>query len=108
MRIAVVGCGAVAERGHLPALKAASCFDVVALVDRNESRARALAESFGVRNVFTDFVRVLPEVDAAIVALPHSLHAPAARCIQIFNATAGGKLEVFERVEFDSLFEVPR
>ncbi len=60
----------------MPALKAASCFDVVALVDRNESRARALAESFGVRNVFTDFARVLPEVDAAIVALPHNLHAP--------------------------------
>jgi predicted dehydrogenase len=76
VKIAVVGCGAVAERGHLPALKAASCFDVVALVDRNESRARALAESFGVRNVFTDFARALPEVDAAIVALPHNLHAP--------------------------------
>ncbi len=30
----------------------------------------------------------------------------ASRGIQIFNATAGGKLEVFERVEFDSLFEV--
>lgn len=76
VKIAVVGCGAVAERGHLPALKAAACFDVVALVDRNEGRARALADAFGVPNVSTDFARVLPEIDAAIVALPHNLHAP--------------------------------
>lgn len=76
VNLAVIGCGAVTERGHLPALREAGCFKLVTLVDRNQARAKALADTFAVPKVFSSFEQAIPEVDAAIVALPHSLHAP--------------------------------
>jgi predicted dehydrogenase len=76
VRVAVVGCGAVAQIHHLPAIVASDRVEAAVLVDADEKRARALAERFGVPEVATDF-RVLPgKVEAAVVALPNSLHAP--------------------------------
>lgn len=42
LRIAVVGCGAVAEIQHLPALQAVEGAEDTALVDLDEARARKL------------------------------------------------------------------
>ncbi|MFL6196274.1 MAG: Gfo/Idh/MocA family protein [Thermoanaerobaculia bacterium] len=76
VRMAVVGCGAVAAIHHLPAITASDRVEAAVLVDADEGRARALAERFGVTEVETDY-RTLPgRVDAAVVALPNSLHAP--------------------------------
>jgi predicted dehydrogenase len=78
-RIAVVGCGAMARHGHLPAL--ARHPEVIAravLVDKVEARARALASEFGVTRVATDHRRVLGSVDGIVIATPHPLHAPVA------------------------------
>ena len=76
LRLAVVGCGAVAAIHHLPALSLCRSAEAVVLVDADPGRARDLAARFGVPETSTD-VRSLPgRVDAAIVALPNSLHAP--------------------------------
>jgi predicted dehydrogenase len=78
VRVAVVGCGAVAQIHHLPAIAASDQVEAAVLVDADEKRARALAQRFGVAEVATD-VRGLPgRVEAAVVALPNSLHAPVA------------------------------
>jgi len=74
--IAIIGCGAVTERGHLPAALRLDRGQVTALVDKNRSRAQELAGRFGVPHVATDYTQVFDQVDAAIVALPHYLHAP--------------------------------
>lgn len=74
IRLGVIGCGGVAAIGHLPAAVASPRCRVTALVDANRERAQALAEKFQVPRVETDFRAVLDEVDAAIVAVPHSLH----------------------------------
>jgi predicted dehydrogenase len=74
-RIGIVGCGAVAELRHLPALAKASR-DLVALVDRDETRARRLAQQYEVPHVFTDHREILlSDVDAVIVATPTGSHA---------------------------------
>jgi predicted dehydrogenase len=78
LRLAVVGCGAVAQLHHLPALAASRAARAVALVDRDLERARALARRWGVPRAAADVGDVLGEVDAAIVALPNHLHAPVA------------------------------
>lgn len=83
MRIAVVGCGAISERGHLPALQEARGVQVTLLVDRNVERASSLADRFGVERVRDDHSDVPQHADAAIVAVPHALHAPI--CIDLLS-----------------------
>jgi predicted dehydrogenase len=77
MRIAILGCGAVTARSHLPALARFKDATVKVLVDINEGRAKELAAGFGVPHAVQDYHSVMDEFDAAIVALPHHLHAPA-------------------------------
>lgn len=76
LRIAVVGCGAVTAQAHLPVATRAKHIKVTLLVDHNLDRATSLASQFGVPRVARDISAVPGSADAAIVALPHFLHAP--------------------------------
>jgi predicted dehydrogenase len=76
LRLAVVGCGAVAKIHHLPAIALSESVEATVLVDADEKRARDLAAQFGVPEVATDYRDLPGRVDAAVVALPNSLHAP--------------------------------
>jgi predicted dehydrogenase len=76
-KLAVVGCGAVAERYHLPAVEASERVELVALVDPSSSRAAALAERYGAQ-AFADASSLPGLVEAAIVATPNHLHASVA------------------------------
>jgi len=78
LRLAIIGCGAVAELNHLPAASRCEDVEVTVLVDKNLQRARSLAEQFGVVEVTDDYRRIGGKADAAIVALPHFLHARVA------------------------------
>jgi predicted dehydrogenase len=76
-KVAMVGCGAVAECRHLPALVQTKGCEVVALVDCDRARAEKLAKQYSVRAVLTDYRDLHGlDVDIAIVALPNYLHAP--------------------------------
>jgi predicted dehydrogenase/nucleoside-diphosphate-sugar epimerase len=77
VRVAVIGCGAISEQMHLPILAGHERIRIAALVDRDEARARRLADGYGVGKVFSD-ARDLDsqQVDAAIVATPPFHHAP--------------------------------
>ena len=75
--VGIVGCGAVAERFHLPALYGRRDVAVNVVIDTNLDRAHGLADRFGVPNVAPDISHANPcDFNAAIVALPHFLHAP--------------------------------
>jgi predicted dehydrogenase len=74
MRVAVVGCGAVTEFFHVPALDRLVRRDAVWFVDPDIERARRLATRGRALAHHDD----LPDVDAAIVAVPNDLHAPVA------------------------------
>jgi predicted dehydrogenase len=78
VRLAVVGCGAVAAIHHLPAIAASERVVAAVLVDADRERARSLAAAHGVSEVRTDYLEIAGLCDAAIVALPNALHAPAA------------------------------
>lgn len=76
LRIAVVGCGAVARSFHLPALAAIrGVGELLVLVDRNGARAEALRAQFRALRSATDHRQVLGDVDGAIVAAPPEFHA---------------------------------
>lgn len=74
--LAIIGCGAVTERLHLPAAQQIDRVRVTVLVDLNVQRAQRLAEQYNVEYAVDDYRAIHGRVDAAIVALPHYLHAP--------------------------------
>ena len=78
LRIAVAGCGAIAQLAHLPVLAKMRGVQLVALCDNEGARARALADRFEVPDVFTDLEELLEadSLDALIVATPNHLHEP--------------------------------
>ena len=78
VRIAVVGTGAIAQLTHIPVLSKMRGAKLMALCDNDGAKARALADRFGVPDVFTDFEELLDsdELDAVIIATPNHLHEP--------------------------------
>lgn len=74
MTIAVVGCGAVTEFFHLPAVDRVLGRETVWFVDPDLERARRLAK----HGQAVPHHDELPEVDAAIVAVPNDVHEPIA------------------------------
>jgi predicted dehydrogenase len=77
--IALIGCGAITEALHLPALSRHPAIMARAVcVDPNLARAKAMAEKFGASRAVARYQDVAAEVDAAIVAVPPKLHYPVA------------------------------
>lgn len=79
LRVAVVGCGAIAEQMHLPVLAGHEQLKLVALVDRNLERAKKFAAGYNVPQVWDSIGKLTPEnCDAVVLATPPALHAPGA------------------------------
>ena len=79
VRIAVVGCGAIARSFHLPALAAIpGVADRLIVVDPDPGRVAAAQQEFRASRAATDHRQVLREADAAIVAVPQEFHAEVA------------------------------
>lgn len=76
VRLGIVGCGAAAEI-HLT-VAASLPVEVSVLVDKRPERARLLADKYRVESVDSDASALEGRVDAAVLSLPHHLHAPVA------------------------------
>ena len=88
VRVAVIGAGFVATKGHLPALKHNPDTQVVAVVDVNAARAAEVARAFDIPATYTDYVTMLREVapDLVIVGTTNLYHAPVS--VDALNAGA--------------------
>lgn len=78
VKLGIVGCGAVADLYHLPAVAASVDVALAAAVDPALDRARRVAERHGAARVLADTAELPALVEAAIVATPNHLHAPVA------------------------------
>lgn len=78
IRVAVIGCGAVARVHHLPALRLSDKVQPTILVDKVLNQAKELAARFDVQDTCEDYTDIIGKVDAAVVTLPNFLHAPVA------------------------------
>ena len=77
LKLAMVGCGAITKNVHLPIAARSDQVEVTALVDKILPRARELADECSVPALVTDnYLDVIGNADAAVIALPHYLHAP--------------------------------
>ncbi len=76
MRFGVIGCGIVAEYGHLPTIAALPEVELVAVADLNLQRAKAMGQRFGADYIFQDYRDLLacPQVEAVVVATPVETH----------------------------------
>ncbi len=78
LRIAIIGCGAVAEKYHIPIIAGHERAKLTAFIDRDLSRARKLGEAYNVPLVSDDLNQLdRGQVDAAIICTPPFHHAPA-------------------------------
>lgn len=70
-RVALVGCGAIAEQGHIPALLKHPRFRLVATCDVRAERSALLAGQAGGVESLTDWRRLLgrKDIDAVVLAL---------------------------------------
>lgn len=78
VRVAIVGCGAVTEKKHLPALATSQRVRVTALVDLDEERLRRLGKAYGIQHLYRDVADLAEYADIGLVAVPHHLHARVA------------------------------
>ena len=80
VRIAVIGLGAIAQTAHLPVLAKMRGVQLVALCDNDVGKARALAQRFGVPDIFSDIEDLIDteSVEAIVVTTPNHLHEPHA------------------------------
>ena len=78
VRVGLIGVGAVPQTAHLPILSKMRGAKLVALCDNDGSKTTAIAQRFGVPDVFTDIddMLELEQLDAVIVATPNHLHEP--------------------------------
>lgn len=72
IKVALIGCGAIAEGGHLPALRRHQRFSIAAVCDTRPGRARLLSRLAGEIPAFEDWRQLLDteRIDAAVLALP--------------------------------------
>ena len=80
IRLAIIGCGAIAERFHAAAVRRdPALLPGLVLVDPDRTRAEAVACVAGGGAVAQSHRDILDRIDGAIITAPHHLHAPIAR-----------------------------
>ncbi len=70
LKMAVIGCGAIAAEMHIPCLLGVPGISLVALVDSDPRRSEAMARTFGHSIASCSLDDLAGKVDAAIIATP--------------------------------------
>jgi predicted dehydrogenase len=80
VRVALVGCGTVARRLHLPGLREGGDAEVVAFASRSLASAEQARDEWGSGDAGTDWRSAVArdDVDAVHVCVPNALHAEVA------------------------------
>ena len=70
VRFAIVGCGAIADYLHAPAISAAAECTLLALVDSDLDRAKSVATKYPYATIANSLAEVADIVDVAVLATP--------------------------------------
>jgi predicted dehydrogenase len=74
-KIGLMGCGVVANYGHLPAIQQAARLELFAIFDPNEANLRAAQQKFGVPRAFSDAEKFFASgIEAVTITSPAPLH----------------------------------
>jgi len=96
LRIGIIGCGAIANQKHLPAMSREKDIDFVAFCDIIEERAKKAADKYGTSDakVYTDYKELLK--DESIVAV-HVLTPNVSHCEITVACLEAGKHVLCEK-----------
>jgi len=77
-RIGVLGCGQIAQAGHLPSVLRAKNAELYAICDVADDLRERMATVFRPTTVYSDYDAMLadPNVDGVIVAIADQFHVP--------------------------------
>lgn len=81
IRVGVIGCGKIAESGHLPAYMRVPGVAVQAIADINKDRLKHVSDQFKIERCYTHFEDLLQnetEINAVSICLPTYLHKDVA------------------------------
>ena len=80
MKIAVVGCGAVSEYGHLPTIQSNPEWELVGIADTDPARLKEVQTKYGVEHATADYRELLNinGLDALVVATHLNTHCEIA------------------------------
>lgn len=94
MRVAVIGCGAIATKAYLPTLTSLSNVELTAVADVNENLARRIAKKYKVPNYSKNYEDILRDdsIDLVCVCTPPHSHAPI-----VLDALHAGKHVLVEK-----------
>lgn len=92
-KIGVIGCGMIAEKGHLPALQHVPELQLYALYDRDFERAKELQRRFDVSHAYpTEEEFYASNVDAIVICTPAPVHYE-----NVMDAAESGKHVLCEK-----------
>ncbi|MGI6087398.1 MAG: Gfo/Idh/MocA family protein [Kiritimatiellia bacterium] len=93
INVGIIGAGGIAVN-HADGVKAHGGAQVVAVADSSAERCRAMADTYQIPKIYTDFRKLVadPEIDAVIVGLPNYLHLPVS-----LAALSAGKHVLLEK-----------
>jgi predicted dehydrogenase len=74
VRLALVGCGRIAQVAHLPAIEKADGVELVAVADPSQAVGAAVARRYDIPAAYTDHRDAFRDADAVIVAAPDRFH----------------------------------
>lgn len=77
LKVAVIGCGTIANNAHIPAYMNNPKAEIVAFCDIIPERAEKAVKQYGVGRAVTDYHELLndPEIDAVSICTPNKVHS---------------------------------
>ncbi len=75
LRLGIVGLGWVSQVFHLPILSKQEDVEIVAVCDKDKSRAKLIAERFGIRRYYSDYEQMLATEDLQAIDICTSTDA---------------------------------
>ena len=85
LRVAMIGAGALANQVHYPALASFEDVEIAAICDLDGERLRATADRYQVKRRYSDYRRMVAEVEPdAVYAIgqPHYMYDPWVWCLE--------------------------
>lgn len=76
LKIGVIGLGWVAQIFHLPTLKKMDDVEITTICDKDKSKAKYIAEKFGINRIYTDYEDMIlkEELNAVDICTPTDSH----------------------------------